>query len=75
MGIEVHAQIKSRKKLFSGAFWLSTVKGVSDASNPESLISESGDIPNTYASPYDASFPGTLPVYHSAGQIRCIMTP
>ncbi|EPQ58946.1 Glutamyl-tRNA Gln amidotransferase B subunit [Gloeophyllum trabeum ATCC 11539] len=45
VGLEVHAQIKSRSKLFSSKLW------TSDPSEP----------PNTSVSAYDAAFPGTLP--------------
>lgn len=31
----------------------------------ESLTSELGHVPNTHVSPYDAAFPGTLPVKSS----------
>ncbi|KAJ7366689.1 Glutamyl-tRNA amidotransferase subunit B, mitochondrial [Mycena albidolilacea] len=44
IGIETHAQIKSRQKLFS-----------------DSLTSSLGEAPNIHVSPFDASFPGTLP--------------
>ncbi|EIN10973.1 Glutamyl-tRNA amidotransferase B subunit [Punctularia strigosozonata HHB-11173 SS5] len=45
VGIEVHAQIKSRRKLFSGQF----TRSDHEAS------------PNMHVSAYDAAFPGTLP--------------
>ncbi|KAF8806231.1 Glutamyl-tRNA amidotransferase subunit B, mitochondrial [Phlegmacium glaucopus] len=44
VGIETHAQIKSRRKLFS-----------------DSQTSSLDAFPNTYVSPFDAAFPGTLP--------------
>ncbi|EKM59499.1 uncharacterized protein PHACADRAFT_114333 [Phanerochaete carnosa HHB-10118-sp] len=46
IGIEVHAQIKSRQKLFSSQFM---------------SYSNSVHLPNALVSPYDAAFPGTLP--------------
>ncbi|KAJ7696001.1 Glutamyl-tRNA amidotransferase B subunit [Mycena rosella] len=45
IGIETHAQIHSRQKLFSN-----------------SLTSGLGEAPNTHVSPFDAAFPGTLPI-------------
>ncbi|KAI0307066.1 Glutamyl-tRNA amidotransferase B subunit [Multifurca ochricompacta] len=45
IGIEVHAQIKSREKLFS-----------------QTWAPDLGSTPNSHVSPYDAAFPGTLPV-------------
>ncbi|CCM01738.1 uncharacterized protein FIBRA_03804 [Fibroporia radiculosa] len=51
IGIEVHAQIKSRSKLFSDTW-------TSDYTLP----------PNTRVSPYDAAFPGTLPLLNP----RCV---
>ncbi|KAJ7071864.1 glutamyl-tRNA amidotransferase [Mycena belliarum] len=45
IGIETHAQILSRQKLFSN-----------------SLNSGLGEAPNINVSPFDAAFPGTLPV-------------
>ncbi|KAJ7935473.1 Glutamyl-tRNA amidotransferase subunit B, mitochondrial [Mycena leptocephala] len=49
IGIETHAQIKSRQKLFSGSF------------SVYSLTSSLGEPPNIHVSPFDAAFPGTLP--------------
>ncbi|KZT05563.1 Glutamyl-tRNA amidotransferase B subunit [Laetiporus sulphureus 93-53] len=55
VGIEVHAQIKSRTKLFSSQYlctpWTIVSTWTSDYSLP----------PNTRVSAYDAAFPGTLP--------------
>ncbi|KAI0638469.1 Glutamyl-tRNA-Gln amidotransferase B subunit [Trametes polyzona] len=48
VGIEVHAQMKSRRKLFSGK-------------HPYSLSSDLTTAPNTHVSAFDAAFPGTLP--------------
>ncbi|KAJ7459694.1 glutamyl-tRNA amidotransferase [Mycena latifolia] len=45
IGIETHAQIQSRQKLFSN-----------------SLTSGLGEAPNIHVSPFDAAFPGTLPI-------------
>ncbi|PWN41035.1 hypothetical protein IE81DRAFT_324951 [Ceraceosorus guamensis] len=45
IGVEVHAQLASRQKLFS----------------PASLTSNTSAKPNTLVSPFDASLPGTLP--------------
>ncbi|KAI0774548.1 Glutamyl-tRNA amidotransferase B subunit [Fomes fomentarius] len=47
IGIEVHAQMKSRQKLFSGEI--------------EALCSDLTSTPNTHVVPFDAAFPGTLP--------------
>ncbi|KAF8165712.1 Glutamyl-tRNA amidotransferase subunit B, mitochondrial [Crassisporium funariophilum] len=46
VGIETHAQIKSRRKLFSDS--------LTSSSTPQ-------EAPNTRVSPFDAAFPGTLP--------------
>ncbi|KAG1735395.1 hypothetical protein EDB19DRAFT_1724224 [Suillus lakei] len=54
VGIEVHAQIKSRRKLFSGASLPSN--------RSQSFTSCPGEIPNTTVSAFDSAFPGTLPV-------------
>ena len=61
IGIEAHAQIKSRRKLFSGV----SHRGSNYLGNNlalESLTSEPGETPNTHVSLFDAAFPGTLPV-------------
>ncbi|EGO02395.1 hypothetical protein SERLA73DRAFT_166824 [Serpula lacrymans var. lacrymans S7.3] len=50
VGIEVHAQLKSRQKLFSGHFFTSYT-----------WTSDPSEAPNTRVSSYDAAFPGTLP--------------
>lgn len=64
VGIEVHAQIKSRVKLFSGQLsrhcllWtLVLTHGVEDAWTPDYHLPA-----NTSVSAFDAAFPGTLPV-------------
>ncbi|EDR12709.1 uncharacterized protein LACBIDRAFT_231681 [Laccaria bicolor S238N-H82] len=49
VGIETHAQIKSRRKLFSGKI---------TGTNPD-------EPPNKHVSPFDAAFPGTLPKLNS----------
>ncbi|KZW04139.1 Glutamyl-tRNA amidotransferase subunit B, mitochondrial [Exidia glandulosa HHB12029] len=51
IGLEVHAQLKSQAKLFSGPF----SGGLDDA-------------PNTRVSPFDAAFPGTLPIVN----VQCV---
>ena len=64
IGIEVHAQIKSRRKLFSGEFNVidnCTLK-LMPSYHAETLTSDLGEKPNTFVSTYDAAFPGTLPV-------------
>ena len=62
VGIETHAQIKSRQKLFSGVFVICTFVLVLISSGAESLTSDISDPPNTHVSLFDAAFPGTLPV-------------
>ncbi|KAI0331302.1 Glutamyl-tRNA amidotransferase B subunit [Cubamyces sp. BRFM 1775] len=47
VGIEVHAQIKSKRKLFSGEH--------------KALTSDLSNAPNTHVVAFDAAFPGTLP--------------
>ena len=73
IGIETHAQIKSRWKLFSGA----SHRGSWTRVNPslihlalESLTSEPGETPNTHVSLFDAAFPGTLPVSELTSTLR-----
>ena len=67
VGIEVHAQIKSRRKLFSGEqpYW-TCVYSVNAAVYTESLSSDLTSSPNTHVVPFDAAFPGTLPVAHAS---------
>lgn len=68
IGIEVHAQIKSRAKLFSGQS--STVRAFISLIillKPSSALLDTWSVdpshpPNTFVSPYDAAFPGSLPV-------------
>ncbi|KAJ3500203.1 hypothetical protein NLJ89_g9899 [Agrocybe chaxingu] len=60
IGIETHAQLKSRRKLFSGAQLIQSIRVLADLA-VESLISSPDDHPNTHVSPFDAAFPGTLP--------------
>lgn len=68
VGIEVHAQIKSRKKLFSGkdcTLWLYSCFLSPSPSLPscsESWTNDPPQPPSTRFSAFDASFPGTLPV-------------
>ncbi|KAI0303985.1 Glutamyl-tRNA amidotransferase B subunit [Russula brevipes] len=57
IGIEVHAQIKSREKLFS----LGGIVDVHVALLPEAWTPDLGSTPNSHVSPHDAAFPGTLP--------------
>ncbi|KAF8505869.1 GatB/GatE catalytic domain-containing protein [Russula emetica] len=58
IGIETHAQIKSREKLFSRG--LTSFFCLSETWTPD-LASK----PNAHVSPYDAAFPGTLPRINS----------
>jgi len=60
VGIETHAQIKSRRKLFSGVSHRPSNYLANHAL--ESSTSEPGETPNTHVSLFDAAFPGTLPV-------------
>lgn len=70
IGIETHAQIKSREKLFSrGSDWMVVCAARTNAhiaslslSLSETWTPDPGSRPNTHVSPYDAAFPGTLPV-------------
>jgi hypothetical protein len=63
VGIETHAQIKSRRKLFSGAHKKKMSLTFTHISSfLDSLTSRPDDPPNTNVSPFDAAFPGTLPV-------------
>ncbi|KAF9236240.1 GatB/GatE catalytic domain-containing protein [Melanogaster broomeanus] len=56
IGIEVHAQIKSRRKLFSG----SSIPNDGPTIH-YTLTSRPGETPNSFVSSYDAALPGTLP--------------
>jgi GatB/GatE catalytic domain len=62
VGIETHAQIKSRRKLFSGMFAVCISYWYASWTGTESLTSDIGEPPNTHVSIFDAAFPGTLPV-------------
>jgi GatB/GatE catalytic domain len=64
VGIEVHAQIKSRRKLFSGMSTSppSLLCSCSTGLLKGSLTSLPSDPPNTHVSAFDAAFPGSLPV-------------
>lgn len=65
IGIEVHAQIKSRTKLFSGKLCvdcLPTIDMKKDSWNLDTPTSVD-QAPNTHVSVFDAAVPGTLPVY------------
>ena len=64
IGIEVHAQIKSRRKLFSGKFNVTDHRALKPMPYylSETPVSDLGEKPNTFVSTYDAAFPGTLPV-------------
>ena len=70
VGIEVHAQIKSRHKLFSSQCTLSSQLAVAETRRYSLVVgtrnAEPVDPPNTLVSPYDAAFPGTLPVSTSS---------
>ena len=63
IGIETHAQIRSRRKLFSGT----PTHPIKESSHhlyfsSDSQTSVTDDSPNIHVSPFDAAFPGTLPV-------------
>ncbi|RDX53808.1 Glutamyl-tRNA-Gln amidotransferase B subunit, partial [Lentinus brumalis] len=63
VGIEVHAQIKSRRKLFSGecrAVYAALMRNMLRL-GAEALSSDLTTPPNTHVAPFDAAFPGTLP--------------
>lgn len=63
IGIETHAQIKSRQKLFSGVdFHSFSQHAYFSVYFSDSLTSTLDDVPNKHVSPFDAAFPGTLPV-------------
>ena len=62
VGIETHAQIKSRQKLFSGMIAVCAVVVVLISTGADSFTSDIGEPPNTRVSLFDAAFPGTLPV-------------
>ena len=65
VGIETHAQIKSRRKLFSGM--AIQILFFSLTSSSDSQTSALDASPNVHVSPFDAAFPGTLPVCATAG--------
>lgn len=71
IGIEVHAQIKSRAKLFSGQLVIRAISArlflLAETTCLPLILSDTwtsdpSQPPNTCVSPYDAAFPGTLPV-------------
>lgn len=64
IGIETHAQIKSRTKLFSRERIIHISLIASDRPTSISLGIENtyDEVPNTRVSLFDAAFPGTLPV-------------
>jgi hypothetical protein len=66
IGIEAHAQIKTREKLFSRECWTARTGGRSRShivfSLTETWTPDLASTPNSRVSPYDAAFPGTLPV-------------
>lgn len=66
VGIEVHAQVKSRQKLFSSQSMPHSRVAAAETRRYFPVVdtrnAESVDPPNTLVSPYDAAFPGTLPV-------------
>jgi hypothetical protein len=64
VGIEVHAQIKSRRKLFSGAYQGLSGHSGRDVLHADALTSKPGETPNAFVACYDAALPGTLPVRH-----------
>jgi aspartyl-tRNA(Asn)/glutamyl-tRNA(Gln) amidotransferase subunit B len=64
IGIEVHAQIKARQKLFSGSY-LSVNRLIPHSYVPAFCKEERTSVnetPNTRVSLFDDAFPGTLPV-------------
>lgn len=71
IGIEVHAQIKSRAKLFSGQLVIRAISArlflLAETTCLALTVSDTWTAdpsrpPNTCVSSYDAAFPGTLPV-------------
>lgn len=68
IGIETHAQIKSREKLFSRESDTDTDRAAQTDPHiaffclSETWTPDPGSKPNAHVSPYDAAFPGTLPV-------------
>jgi aspartyl-tRNA(Asn)/glutamyl-tRNA(Gln) amidotransferase subunit B len=66
VGLEVHAQLKTRQKLFSGQRTILNEGCLLIFVRTESLTSELGHVANTHVYPYDAAFPGTLPVKTSS---------
>ena len=64
VGIETHAQIKSRRKLFSGAcvVFMFLFHQFTNIPPLDAFNSNLDDEPNTHVVPFDAAFPGTLPV-------------
>ncbi len=62
VGIEVHAQIKSSRKLFSGKHAdITRIRTMYLGLLTETLVSGWYE-PNAHVSAFDAAFPGTLPV-------------
>jgi aspartyl-tRNA(Asn)/glutamyl-tRNA(Gln) amidotransferase subunit B len=62
VGIETHAQIKSRRKLFSGIRLACSLFCRDLTRSTEGLTGNLEDVPNTHVAPFDAAYPGTLPV-------------
>ena len=63
VGIEVHAQLKTLKKLFSGWKCLCNEVCINLTVLLDSMAPEDNHVPpNERVSLFDASFPGTLPV-------------
>src|SRR5258708_1795018 len=63
IGIETHAQIKSRQKLFSSESNSHLhPDSILDWTSVDAFNATLGEAPNTHVSPFDAAFPGTLPV-------------
>lgn len=62
VGIETHAQLKSRRKLFSGIRVVCSPFCRDLTRSTEGLIGNLEDAPNTHVASFDAAYPGTLPV-------------
>lgn len=62
IGIETHAQIRSRQKLFSGTPLAHLNTLLVNILSSDSQTSALDASPNIHVSPFDAAFPGTLPV-------------
>ena len=72
VGIEVHAQVKSRKKLFSGEWctpWPCRRFVFPTGIFRDSWTNDPLQPPSTRVSAFDASFPGTLPVGVLSGRV------